>query len=96
MKWLEFIRVRSTSKLEKSIYKELSCQIVELSETPGLLEAGIYSELDIPGDLCVILSWDTEKPASGGSKPGLGLARVLKKSGITAYSVWIDHSDFIT
>ena len=90
MKWLEFIRVRSAGSLEKSFHREISRQVAELSNTPGLLEARVYDHSEIPGDLCVTLSWETHQPAPGGSSPGLALAGILKKVGMVAHSVWIE------
>ena len=93
MKWLEFIRVRCSVSLEKTLNDDLRDQIKKLSGTHGLLEAVVYDHADVPGDICVILSWGTDLPVSGGSTPGIGLTRVFKKSGMVAHSVWIEHQD---
>ena len=76
---------------ESAFGDALMCQVAEFSKTPGLREIQVYSHAHIPGDICITLNWDTNRPVQTGSEPGIGLVEFLKRSGIVAHSIWLTY-----
>ena len=89
MKWLEFIKVRSAGNREQLNVSELLNRVAERLKTPGLVKSEVYAHASIPGDLGLILFWDTDRPRFEGSDLALNLVQELKRSGLVDHSVWI-------
>ena len=91
MKWMEFIKVRTPWAEESEQGAEVLKRMAALLESPGLKVAEPYTHAIIPGDLCLILSWETDQPQPEGSELGLRMVKELKRSGLVDYSVWIKN-----
>ncbi len=89
MRWLEFIRLRSTEESFGPV-KELLRSISQLKQ-PGLAEVKIYRHTSLETDLSIHLQWHSERPERDGSAPGLHLAHALKEFGLVDHSLWMEE-----
>ena len=87
MKWMEMIRVRSSSgSLEKGM-PEVVQQTQEIGRTSGVADAMVLQHALYDGDLAVVLVWDTDRgPAQ--TREGLVLAERLQHYGMVDHAVW--------
>lgn len=93
MKWLETIKVQVAAGQESALEHELTALALDVrksSDSPGLLEAALYSHASVPGHFAIRLFWDTECPQIRGSMVGLSLAESMKAFGLVDHSVWIE------
>jgi len=92
MRWLEFIKVRTSGTSEQPLYSKLLDMVSVHLEAPGLLKANVYTNATVPGDICITMIWDTDQSKPRGSELGMGLAQELRRSVLVDHSIWIEWS----
>jgi hypothetical protein len=88
MKWMEFIKLQA-SDISGDPMQRITVLPREITATPGLLSAEVYTHAAVTGDIALLLVWETEQPQYQGSLIGFQLAEELKKFGLIAHAVWI-------
>jgi len=88
MKWIEHIRVRSSSiKLQKAI-SSLREQVNKIEEKTSCIEIFFMQHAIYTGDLSIVVVWKNDmKPEY--SREGLMMAEQLQKLGPIDHAIWI-------
>lgn len=88
MKWVEMIRVRSTSDGITSLYSGLSQEISKLREKSEIEDVVLLVHALYVGDLALILLWKgSGKPKK--SSAGISLAKSFEEYGTVEHAVWM-------
>lgn len=88
MKWIEFIRVRSSAAALKETLPKLTREVEAFNASDLEAEAVIMQHALYHGDLALVLAWHTDEPPAK-SREGLMLASQLEKHGPIDHAVWI-------
>lgn len=90
MKWMEIIRLRVAQDQMTLVGPQLELMLDGLGGEPGLTRATAYVGVTSPGDMGLILLWDTEgDPPPFGSPTTQSLVPACKRFGLVDHSVWI-------
>ncbi|WP_421899839.1 hypothetical protein [Maridesulfovibrio sp.] len=88
MKWIEFIRVRSSASVLDEAVSAVTGEVNKINESPSGAEAFMMRHGLFDGDLAVVLVWgDGIKPDK--TREGLLLAGTLEQYGPVEHAVWI-------
>lgn len=88
MKWIEFVRVRSSETAVLAMVPTLSGQIREIEESVPEVETFFLQHALYDGDLAVMLVWRTrDEPRI--TREGTMVAEVLKRLGLVDHGVWL-------
>ncbi len=93
MEWIEFIKVRRSGSQDPGEVSILFNRAKVHLEPPGLIEANVYAHASIPGDLCLTLAWNTDRPRPEGSVLALSLVQEFRRSGLVDHTVWIKRDE---
>lgn len=94
MRWVEVIRLRSSSQPRESIIDAIRRATVELARgaTPNVR---IYRHHSVPSDLSVHLHHESSGRAPEPSALALHLVTALSEMGLTEHSCWIEATEEI-
>lgn len=88
MKWIEFIRVRSSAATIEEAIPSLRKEINEINASTNAAETFMAQHAIYNGDLSVVLMWKNEiEPMK--TREGLLLAEKLQHLGSVDHAVWI-------
>jgi hypothetical protein len=91
MKWMEIIRLRVAPDQMTRVGPQLEVMLDGLSEVLGLEKATAYVGVSSPGDMGLLLLWDTEGvPPVFGSPMTQSLMPACRRFGLVDHSVWIE------
>lgn len=88
MKWVEFIRVRSSAAALKEAISALKAMIDAINKSSTATEAFIANHALYDGDLSVVIVWNNHISPEK-SQEGLLLAEQLLLLGPVDHAVWI-------
>ena len=88
LKWIEFIRLRSTAIMLNSNIHSIKKMVVEIEgntheASPLIMQHALYD-----GDLAIVIIWNNSMTPEK-SREGLMLANKLEKLGAVDHAVWI-------
>ena len=93
MKWIEMIRVRSSSgSLEKGM-SAIVARAREIRKVSGIADAMVLKHALFEGDLAVVLLWDNDRQPVR-TREGLVLADSLQRYGMVDHGVWTAETGF--
>ncbi len=91
MRRMELIKVRTVGVQEKLMVSEfLDTVICDLDE-PNLVDASIFFQEAIPGDLCIIFFWSVAGSGFDENEQRLLLVQELSRFGMVDHSVWFER-----
>ena len=90
MKWVEFIRVRSSEATLRDALPSLEHHAADISRDHDGADASVLRHALYDGDLAVVIVWRTDSDPKE-SLPGLMVAQSLARLGSVDHSVWCPH-----
>ncbi len=93
MPWMELIRIRTGRNQEEALKSRLKGLLACHERAAHTFEVHVYGHAAFPGDVVLLLRWETNRPEERGSLPGLGLVQALKEFGLVEHTVWIEETD---
>jgi hypothetical protein len=93
MRWIEMIRVRSSSDVLAKALPPIVAETNAIRNLPGLSDVVVLRHALFEGDLAVVLLWDNERSPVQ-TREGLLLADHLKRYGLTDHAVWMAAPGF--
>jgi len=93
MKWIEMIRVRSSSDSQKNGNAAVVAQMESIRNAPGMVDTMLLRHALFNGDMAVVLVWDNERQPVQ-TREGLTLAESLQRHGMVDHAVWVAQPGF--
>ena len=90
MKWIESLVVRDSGKQAETLAVEIAEHFAAVGLLPGLVKVKVYLNAALPGDLKIVLTWDTARIEKWGSDAAALLVKALKEHGLVDHSVWVE------
>jgi len=94
MRWIEMIRMRSSSGWPEQDWRSLAAQVREIAaETTGMRDVMVFKHALFDGDLAIVLVWDNDRQPVR-TREGLLLADSLQRHGMVDHAVWMAAPGF--
>ena len=88
-KWIELIRVRSSTAHLEAAMPELEAQVAELEATTEGAETYFLRHALYDGDLAVVVIWRRLRCEPRATREGLLVAERLQRLGSVDHAVWV-------
>jgi len=89
MRWIEMIRMRSSSVWPEQDWRSLATQVREIAAgTTGMRDVMVFKHALFDGDLAIVLVWDNDRQPVR-TREGLMLAESLQRLGMVDHAVWM-------
>lgn len=91
MKWLETIHIQASDGQQKIVKKhllDLTGQLLESDQYPGLLSVEVYKHSSLTSDHILQLRWDRDQLPQPGSVLGLQIKETMSHYGLIDHLIW--------
>ena len=89
MKWMEIIKLQIAREEKEQVLQEIKELLETIGSSSGMMQAAIYEEGTLYGDLAVLLIWETPSLNKNGSREALQLKQLFREFGLVNHTVWL-------